>query len=100
MIRHEVLIKFKRQTGAAEVAQAVEQLRTLAAEIPVVESIRVGSSPFDAKGPSSHCLLVLEVADEAALNQYNSHPTRAKMAQLVSHLAENVAVADLPGEQS
>lgn len=97
MIRHEVLIKFKRQTGEAEVAEAMQKLRSLAAEIPVIEGIRIGASRFDEKGPSSHCLLVLEVADEAALSQYNSHPTRARMAQLVSALAENVAVADLPG---
>lgn len=100
MIRHEVLIKFKRQTRPGEVAAAIERLRALAAEIPVVEAIHVGSSPYSPKGPSSHCLLIFEVADEAALQQYNSHPTRAKIAQLVSRLAENVAVADMPGTGS
>ena len=97
MIRHEVLIKFKRNTGPAEVAEAMQKLRALASEIPVVEAVWIGASRHDLKGPSTHCLLVLEIADEAALNQYNSHPTRAEMAQLVSALAENVAVADLPG---
>ncbi len=96
MIRHELLIKFKRQTGPDDVTDAVRKLRALATEIPAVEGIRIGVSPFDMKGPSSHCLLVLEVADEEALNEYNNHPTRAKIAQLVSTVAENVAVADLP----
>ena len=97
MIRHELLIKFKRQVGPDEVAATMQKLRALAAEIPMVEAIRLGASRYDVKGPSTHCLLVLELADEAALNEYNNHPSRAKIAQLVSTVAENVAVADLPG---
>lgn len=97
MIRHEVLIKFKRHADVAEMDAAMRRLRQLAAEIPVVGAIRMGASPYHDKGPSRHCLVVFEIADEAALTEYNSHPTRAKIAQLVSTVAENVAVADLPG---
>ncbi len=97
MIRHEVLIKFKRQAGPDEIAAAVQKLRGLAFEIPAVDGLQIGRSPYDPKGPSPHCLIVFEVADETALQHYNNHPTRAKIAQLVSTIADNVAVADLPG---
>ena len=94
-LRHIVLMKMdavspeERATRTAKLAAALE---ALAPHIEQIISLTVGINVLES--PSNWDLaLTVDVADEAALQVYRSHPEHVKVAELIQKfVAERCAV--------
>lgn len=91
MIRHEVLIKLRRDVPQDEVEQTLRALRELALSVPGVVRCRYACS----KGSGSrHALFVVELANKRDLGNYLAHPTHATMVRRAGALIQDISVVD------
>jgi len=89
MIRHEVIVRVKPGVSREIIERTLREVGVLLLGIPGVEGVRSGTN----NAPSyRHALLVVDLADETALNRMVRHQRHARAVQLVHRLAESTAV--------
>ncbi len=94
-LRHVVMLKMdarslnERAERAARLAAALEALPP---HIDQIQSLTVGVNDLERPG-NWDLVLTVDVADEAALDEYRDHPEHVKVMQLISlTVAERCAV--------
>jgi hypothetical protein len=101
MISHVVLIRLRSGLGAEREESFLAQARAVLGPIPGVLNLRVGRNLRPA---STHPLaLVMEFADEAALQAYQVHPEHQRfLAEIIGPIIEDKQVLDYlaPGSGS
>ncbi|HEX4899058.1 MAG TPA: Dabb family protein [Pyrinomonadaceae bacterium] len=93
MLTHIVIWKYRDDVEAEVRETHLSMLRSLAAAIPVIESLAVG---FDVlKLPRSyHTGLVAVFRDRAALQTYTVHPEHVKVVAFGGAITEQIASVD------
>jgi hypothetical protein len=92
MISHLVLIRLRDGLGHAREEQFLAQARGVLGPIPGVENLRVGRSLRPGAHPFA---LVMEFADEAALQAYQVHPEHQRfLAEIIGPVVEDKVVLD------
>ncbi len=89
MIRHEVIIRFKPDISRATIDRSLTDVRALLFEIPGVQRIRYG---VNNTPDYRHAMLVIELADEAALHRFGRHPQHARAVRMLNRMAESSSV--------
>jgi hypothetical protein len=93
MLTHIVIWKYRDDVQQDVRKEHVNLLRGLAATIPVIESLAVGSDVL--KLPRSfHTGLVAVFKDRAALDAYTMHPEHQKVVEFGRVLTEHIASVD------
>lgn len=93
MLTHIVIWKYRDDVEADVRETHVSLLRGLAAKIPAIESLAVGSDVL--KLPRSyHTGLVVAFRDRAALNDYTVHPEHIKVVVFGRAITEHIASVD------
>lgn len=94
-LRHVVAWRLAATDAAVKHEQAqaiVDALRALDGVVPEIESISVGVNAVHG-GANWDVALVVDVADEAALDAYQTHPAHEELVGFVrSVVSERVAV--------
>lgn len=83
-IYHVGLVWLKEPGNAAHRQQIVAAAHAFAREIPEVQFLSVGQSPPSSSpyvDASFDVCLVMQFADQAAMERYNQHPVHQKAAQ-------------------
>ena len=83
-IYHVGLVWLKEPGNAAHRQQIVAAAHAFAREIPEVQFLSVGQSPPSASpyvDASFDVCVVMQLADQAAMERYNKHPVHQKAAQ-------------------
>jgi hypothetical protein len=93
MISHVVLIRLRGGLGPEREERFLAQAREVLGPIPGVRSLRVGRN---LRPGSGHPLaLVMEFADEAALQAYQAHPEHQRfLAEIIGPIIEDKQVLD------
>ena len=96
MLTHIVIWKYRDDVEPEVRETHLSMLRSLAAAIPVVESLAVG---FDLlKLPRSyHTGLVAVFRDRAALDAYTVHPEHVKVVEFGRAITDHIASVDFEG---
>lgn len=96
MLTHIVIWKYRDDVEPEVRETHLSMLRSLAAAIPVVESLAVG---FDVlKLPRSyHTGLVAVFRDRAALDAYTVHPEHVKVVEFGRAITDHIASVDFEG---
>ncbi|MEX2672900.1 MAG: Dabb family protein [Phycisphaeraceae bacterium] len=90
-VEHMVWLKFNEGVSADRVEEHVENLRSLAGRIPVVESVKIGKSFTDRARGFTHGMIVT-LADREALPLYLNHPDHIDVAGPLREDAEVMAM--------
>ncbi|MBY6136700.1 Dabb family protein [Nocardioides marinus] len=103
MIRHIVLIRFREDITAAEVADIFAELHQIEAQIPGLVSITSGRSESPEKIERGYMHgFIADFTDWAALEAYQVHPAHKKLgARLVENAIgglDGILVFDLPAD--
>jgi hypothetical protein len=97
MLRHVVMWRLKDEAEGrnkeANAARIMLALRELPAKIPEIIMLEVGQDALGAEG-SYDLVLMVDLADQRALESYMVHPEHVKVAQLVTRLRDCRAVVD------
>ncbi len=89
MMRHEVILRFKPDVRRETIEKMLGEVNHLLKDIPGVRRIRYGTN----NAPSyRHALIVIDLADEEALNAMGRHPQHTRAVRLLNRLAESTAV--------
>jgi hypothetical protein len=89
VIRHEVIVRVKPHMTRERVQQVLTEVSGLLYEIRGVERVRFGVNQAEAY---RHAMLVVDIADEAALHRFQRHPMHVRSVHLLSRLAEATTV--------
>ena len=104
MIRHIVLVRFRKDAGSATVNATFEALKRLKAVVPGIRAIHVGAniSPEGLGRGYSHAFTV-DFDDEAARDRYLADEDHAKVGAALVAAAEGgiegLAVVDFEVEE-
>lgn len=90
-VEHMVWLKFNEDVTSDRVTEHVENLRSLADRIPVVESVRIGRSFTDRARGFTHGMIVT-LADRESLPLYLNHPDHIDVATPLREDAEIMAM--------
>lgn len=89
MMRHEVILRFKPDVRRETIEKMLGEVNHLLKDIPGVRRIRYGTNNAPAY---RHALIVIDLADEEALNAMGRHPQHTRAVRLLNRLAESTAV--------
>jgi hypothetical protein len=93
MLTHIVIWKYRADVEQSARQEHVKKLRALAALIPEVQTLSVGSDTLFL--PRSYDTgLVATFADRAALDAYTVHPEHVKVVEFGRTINEHVASVD------
>jgi len=94
-VRHVVMLKFKPDVNAAQVAQVESAFAALASQIAEVQSLEWGTnaSPEGLDHGFTHCF-TLGFADAAARDTYLVHPRHQAFSALAQPRLADVLVLD------
>ena len=93
MLVHIVCWKYKSETDAQARRDHIEQLRSLTAIIPEIESFEVGADVLHLDR-SFDTGLVAEFRDRDALETYTDHPEHQRVAAFGREIAERTVSVD------
>ena len=77
MIRHIVIVKWRRDTTEGEIVEAFKAARVLLDDIDAVERVTIGRNRAEVDHGFTHVLIV-DMADGDALRSYLDHPSRVR----------------------
>ncbi len=93
MLRHIVFWNLQDKDKAAELKKMKETLLSMKGKVEQIKHIEVGLNI--KSGPSAFDIaLVVDLADEAALDAYQDHPEHFKVKEYVGSVAVQRAVVD------
>ena len=93
MLTHIVIWKYRADVEQSAREEHVNRLRALAALVPEVQTLSVGSDTLFL--PRSYDTgLVATFADRAGLDAYTDHPEHVKVVALGRTISEHVASVD------
>ena len=94
-LRHIVLLKFRPEAGAGDIAQVESAFAALASQIAEVQSLEWGTnpSPEGLDHGFTHCF-TLGFADAAARDSYLVHPHHQAFSALAGPYLADVLVVD------
>ena len=95
MIRDEVILRIKPEITREAIDRTLGEVCGLLKGITGVKRVLYGVNNAPAY---RHAMLVVEVADEAALQRFTRHPQHVRAVRRVSRLAESSAVGSYPVE--
>jgi len=93
MIKHIVLLKFKKDAKAAVIGELENKLGALPGKIPEIKSYEFGRDVIRSER-SYDFALVSVFEDTESLKRYQIHPRRQEVLKAVKELCESVIVAD------
>jgi hypothetical protein len=93
MIKHIVLLKFKKDTQAAGIDGLENKLGALPGEIPEIRSYEFGRDVVRSER-SYDFALVSVFDDKDSLGRYQVHPKHLEVLKTVKELCDSVIVAD------
>jgi hypothetical protein len=80
VIRHIVIVKWKRDTTERDIVEAFKAARVLLDDIDAVERVTLGRNRAEVDHGFTHVLIV-DLADGDALRSYLDHPSRVRYLQ-------------------
>ncbi|HEY7984234.1 MAG TPA: Dabb family protein [Ktedonobacterales bacterium] len=89
MIRHEVILRIKPDYPRERIDRALFEIRGLLRQIDGITRVRTGANNA---ATYRHALIVVDIADEIALQRFQRHPLHARAVRLVGRMAESTAV--------
>lgn len=93
MIKHIVLMKFKKDAHAAGIDGLENKLGALPGEIPEIKSYEFGRDVV--RSERSYDFALVSVFEETdSLKKYQMHPKHLEVLKTVKELCESVIVAD------
>lgn len=95
MIRHVVMFKFKPEVSADDRAAFREMLHKLADDIDLIQALETGENVVESPRACDMVLMV-DVADEAALQAYAKHPDHQPVLQRAGEIISASYVVDYP----
>ncbi len=95
MIRHVVMFKFKPDVPEADRKVFKEMLHQLQEDIPHVQQLQTGDN-IVASPRACDMVLMVDVADEAALKAYAGHSLHQPVLKRASEIMEASYVVDYP----
>jgi hypothetical protein len=101
MIRHVVLIRFRREVGEAQIAAIFRDLHSIRSKVPGLLSITSGRSESPEKIERGYMHgFVADFTDWAALASYQRHPDHRRVGAALVDAArggiDGILVFDLP----
>jgi quinol monooxygenase YgiN len=93
MIKHIVLLKFKKDAQEAGIGELENKLRALPGEIPEIKSYEFGRDIVRSER-SYDFALVSVFEDTESLKRYQIHPRHQEVLKAVKELCASVIVAD------
>ena len=90
-VEHMVWIRFFETVEPDQIAQHLDDLRSLADSVPGIRSLRIGENFTDRAWGCTHGMIVT-VDDRAALRAYSEHPEHVKVATRLKQDAELMAM--------
>ena len=93
MLKHIVLLKFKKETGEDKKETLLEKLEALPAKISEIKGYEMG---YDiVRSPRSFDFgLIATFDDLETLKRYQSHPEHVKVLKLVLSICEDITAVD------
>ncbi|RPH49451.1 MAG: Dabb family protein [Desulfobacteraceae bacterium] len=93
MIKHIVMLKFKKATQESGIGELEKKLGALPCVIPEIKSYEFGRDIV--RSERSHDFALVSVFDDTeALKRYQLHPKHQEVLKTVRELCESVIVAD------
>ena len=93
MIKHVVMLKFKKDAQEAGIGELGKKLGALPAEIPEIKSYEFGRDVIRSDR-SYDFALVSVFEDIESLKRYQIHPRHQEVLKKIKDLCESVIVAD------
>jgi len=93
MIKHIVLLKFKKDMQESGIGELEKKLGALPAEIPEIKSYEFGRDVVRSKR-SYDFALVSVFEDTESLKRYEIHPRHQEVLKAVTEMSDSVIVAD------
>jgi hypothetical protein len=93
MIKHVVVMKFKKDAQEAGIGELEKKLGALPGEIPEIKSYEFGRDVIRSER-SYDFALVSVFEDIESLKRYQIHPRHQEVLKIVKELCESVIVAD------
>lgn len=94
---HVVTLKWKSDSTAEQRQQALDGIKTMAAQIPGIKNVWIKT--LKVQGPSAQIpfdsAFVMEFADEAALKAYGDHPSHKKWEEIYLPIRETSRTHDI-----
>lgn len=95
MVRHEVILRIKPEITREVIDRTLGEVSQLLAGIAGVKRVRYGVNNTPAY---RHVMLVVEVADDIALQRFTRHPQHTRAVRQIARLAESSTVGSYPVE--
>jgi hypothetical protein len=93
MIKHVVMLKFKKDAQEAAIGELEKKLGALPGEIPEIKSHELGRDVIRSER-SYDFALVSVFEDIESLKRYQIHPRHQEVLKILKDLCESVLVAD------
>ena len=93
MLKHYVLIKYRKDTGDEHIAEFCKRMLALRTSIPEIEYLEIGRDILrDAR--SWDLILIMRFASTGALRSYQQHPEHKKVMAFNQPFVAEVASVD------
>ncbi|MBU1180680.1 MAG: Dabb family protein [Pseudomonadota bacterium] len=93
MIKHIVLLKFKKDAQAEGIVEIENKLGTLPGEIPEIKSYEFGRDVVRSERSYDFALISV-FEDTESLKRYQIHPRHQEVLKTIKELCESIVVAD------